>query len=336
METLVFHISKLLESADCVILPNLGGFVSHNHSAHVDEKKHKFSPPGKHLSFNQRLVKNDGLLANQIALEEDISFNEAMNVIEEHVAQIKSKLSKGKSVHFGFLGSLKLDQGQIVFTKGPSVIPSKSNFGLESFHAVPATELPKKKETKILPHPAKATNKWWAAAAVIPLAVYFTWLPLSSGMMNPGYEFEASDLNPFSSTTTEQATYQTRQHWLELSDEEPSTPKLPESTARYVELKLVESDKTLVVELNPQKKEATPKLADRQHGYFTIVGCFGEKSNAHKLIGQLHEQGVEASIIDQHKGLYRVATGHSDHQAEARRELARIKKIQPGAWLLKK
>ena len=55
-------IKELLQLHDCVIFPNLGGFVAQYSPANFDEKKSVLSPPHKQILFNKNLVNNDGLL----------------------------------------------------------------------------------------------------------------------------------------------------------------------------------------------------------------------------------------------------------------------------------
>ena len=49
-------IKELLQLHDCVIFPNLGGFVAQYSPANFDEKKSVFSPPHKQILFNKNLV----------------------------------------------------------------------------------------------------------------------------------------------------------------------------------------------------------------------------------------------------------------------------------------
>ena len=71
------HILKeLLQLHDCVIFPNLGGFVAQYSPANLDEKKSVLSPPHKQILFNKNLVNNDGLLANAFAQKNNISYED--------------------------------------------------------------------------------------------------------------------------------------------------------------------------------------------------------------------------------------------------------------------
>lgn len=67
---LSYHIEELLFSNDCVIIPTIGGFIVNYASASIDFVEQRLLPPQKVVSFNPKLVNNDGLLANHIAQNE--------------------------------------------------------------------------------------------------------------------------------------------------------------------------------------------------------------------------------------------------------------------------
>ena len=71
------HISYLLHEHDCVILPAFGGFVANYHSAKIDPVINLMHPPKKYIVFNKSLQNNDGLLVNDVAACEGISFKKA-------------------------------------------------------------------------------------------------------------------------------------------------------------------------------------------------------------------------------------------------------------------
>ena len=79
------YIRDLMLRYDCVIVPDFGGFITNRISATIDQKSHTFYPPTKQLGFNHHLTHNDGLLANYIATEENISFEQATHKIVETV-----------------------------------------------------------------------------------------------------------------------------------------------------------------------------------------------------------------------------------------------------------
>ena len=79
------YIKDLLYRNDCVVLPNLGAFITRNVSAKIDESNNVIYPPSKHISFNPKIVENDGLLANHIAIVENISREKAGNKIHKKI-----------------------------------------------------------------------------------------------------------------------------------------------------------------------------------------------------------------------------------------------------------
>ena len=86
------YIFELLQSQDCVIVPNFGAFVARNISAKISSDGSKIFPPNKELSFNKNVVKNDGLLLNAIASNENINYEAAEQKIINWVKRINKKL----------------------------------------------------------------------------------------------------------------------------------------------------------------------------------------------------------------------------------------------------
>ena len=80
MQDIQKYVVELLFKHDCVIIPNLGGFVAQYKSAALDEVTGFFSPPSKQILFNINLKNNDGLLANEIAQRKQITYNDLFYV----------------------------------------------------------------------------------------------------------------------------------------------------------------------------------------------------------------------------------------------------------------
>ena len=83
------HIEILLLSNDCVIVPDLGGFMAHHVDARYDEEEHTFLPPLRTLGFNPQLKINDSLLALSYVEAYDISYPEAIQRIEDEVNELE-------------------------------------------------------------------------------------------------------------------------------------------------------------------------------------------------------------------------------------------------------
>ena len=66
-----------------------------------------------------------------------------------------------------------------------------------------------------------------------------------------------------------------------------------------------------------------------------IVGCFGDKSNAINLVSSLKEQGLEAKIVDQKGGLYRVSAGSALSVESFKLIESKAKSLGFSGWILK-
>ena len=89
---LATYISDLLYRYECVIIPNFGGFVTNEISAKVNAFTHTFNAPSKQLTFNSHLQNNDGLLANYIANVANVSYSNAVEIINAEVKNWKLQL----------------------------------------------------------------------------------------------------------------------------------------------------------------------------------------------------------------------------------------------------
>lgn len=86
------HIKTLLYDHDCVIIPDFGGLITRYVSARINPVKHAFAPPSKKVAFNEKLVLNDGLLISTIAYHNNISRDEAQQLVASFVHQAKHSL----------------------------------------------------------------------------------------------------------------------------------------------------------------------------------------------------------------------------------------------------
>ena len=126
------YIFELLQSHDCVIIPNFGALVARNISAKISSDGSKIFPPNKELSFNKNLVKNDGLLINAISSNENISYEGAEQKITNWVRRSNKKLEKQRYIEIKNIGSISLENTKYVFVPNQNSIFLKSSYGLNS------------------------------------------------------------------------------------------------------------------------------------------------------------------------------------------------------------
>ena len=97
MNSIAKHISSLLYSHDCVIIPTLGGFVANYRETGIDEDLNIFTPPGKEIGFNRSLQHDDGLLTSIVSRRQKMSYETAKSLVYNYASTIKSKLNSGES-----------------------------------------------------------------------------------------------------------------------------------------------------------------------------------------------------------------------------------------------
>jgi len=128
------HIEILLLSNDCVIVPQLGGFMTHHVDARYDESDHMFLPPLRTLGFNPQLNINDSLLVQSYIEAYDLSYPDALQRIEDEVNELKRCLREEGFYELNDIGTLSLNEdGNYVFSPCEAGILTPALYGLGSF-----------------------------------------------------------------------------------------------------------------------------------------------------------------------------------------------------------
>ncbi len=102
MKTISQHIEQLLCQHECIIVPELGGFVSYYEKAKIEGRT--LHAPCKKVRFNSLLSYHDGLLAEAVMKERSMDYSSALSIIRHEVNTIKTELNKGNCVSFGKVG----------------------------------------------------------------------------------------------------------------------------------------------------------------------------------------------------------------------------------------
>lgn len=132
-------IQKLLMKHETVIVPGLGAFVSKYKSAETDGESGKMLPPSKGISFEPKVQNNDGLLAGQIVVQEQVSHFEALKKIKEECEDIIFRLDKGERVTLENMGVLFYNQNREI-----QFVPSGEENLLADVFGLEAISLPDK------------------------------------------------------------------------------------------------------------------------------------------------------------------------------------------------
>ncbi|MEZ0606976.1 SPOR domain-containing protein [Fibrella sp. WM1] len=103
------YLKKLLYQYDCLVVPALGAFLTHNVSASYNETTGQFLPPRRKVAFNEALRLDDGILVNYIVLHENCSREEALQAISQFVTDLKQQTREAGSFVIEGLGMFSLN-----------------------------------------------------------------------------------------------------------------------------------------------------------------------------------------------------------------------------------
>jgi len=132
------YVAELLFDFECVVIPGLGGFIANDKPATINRINHQFKPPFRTILFNRHVKANDGLLVNQMATSEGISFEKARREIDRFVEATIEQLENGQTVTFSKIGSLSFDnQKNFIFEQDVSVNYNPEAYGLTGFVSSP-------------------------------------------------------------------------------------------------------------------------------------------------------------------------------------------------------
>lgn len=336
------HIELLLLTNDCVAVPGLGGFVAHHVAARYDEGEHLFLPPLRTVGFNPKLTLNDSLLAQSYIEVFDISYPEAMQMIERDVNRLRQSLDNHGYCELNGVGTLQLNaEGNYEFLPCEAGLLTPSLYALSPFNIEPlAVETPQSAEpvavsdthvepatvstatmTPVEPgdveeeetrRPSLTTGILVAAAAAIILVVLF----LSPNPIEQDNRKELMSMfSIFSPSTVKE----------EPADCSPAEAATVDSPAATVE------PTADVAEPEVKQSPATP--------YYTIVlACKISRKNAEAYAATLTADGCGEVTVLAPESNPKVIVGDYATQKEAYAALARLRptnKAFAEAWVYK-
>jgi hypothetical protein len=130
------YISELLYRYQCVGVPGFGAFLCEWQSAQVIVSQNSFVPPKKVISFNSHIKNNDGLLANHIALQEKISYENALSKIQTQVVFWLEKLENKENLVLENIGEIfSNSEHNFVFKPNTAINYLTDSFGLAGFNS---------------------------------------------------------------------------------------------------------------------------------------------------------------------------------------------------------
>jgi hypothetical protein len=325
------HISELLYEHDCVIVPDLGGFLASYSPTMIHPVQHTFSPPSKKIAFNVLLKQNDGLLASHIAQTESFTYNQAIKEIEGYVDHCQFQLSAGSKFIIEKVGTLYKDiEGNLQFDPFKNVNYLKDSFGLVTIQFLPIEQIRNDKEAR------KSVREVFALRPSEPLTkrsrkkivntVLITagviWFCFNVYVITPA-KFSFSSFSPVPESSEVEKP-------VVLTPEESITISAPTVVPSSEVLK---EDEIIVPETVPV---ITPEKISQDH-YFVIGGAFRSENNASKFSETLIAEGFNnAKIVNPDANLKMVCFNSFQTFDEAQSELNRIKSMQKDAWIYRR
>lgn len=315
------YISELLYRYQCVGVPGFGAFLCEWQSAQVIVSQNSFVPPKKVISFNSHIKNNDGLLANHIALQEKISYENALSKIQTQVVFWLEKLENKENLVLENIGEIfSNSEHNFVFKPNTAINYLTDSFGLTGFNSpeiARANQITSEVET-IVEAPVSIDNTVEVETPVIPL---------NGKKRSKNWMKYAAAVAVFASA----GTYGYKMYFDYTIEQQTSI--VEKTVQEKINQKLQEA--TFVI---PNPINAVDLTLEATHNgkYHVIAGAYRSKQNATKAMNDLISKGFEAHLLTENKyGLIPVAFGSFSNLNEAQNLKTEIKaKDSVEAWLL--
>lgn len=355
------HIEILLLSSDCVIVPDLGGFMTHHVDARYDDEDNMFVPPLRTLGFNPQLTMNDSLLAQSYIEAYDINYPEAIRRIEAEVTELKQQLYNDGFYEMTGIGVLSLNEDRhIVFEPCEAGLLTPSLYGLGAFEMLPldektnsqivqvATQVPltnndstqsirtttKDGEKAIIVKMSWLRNAAIAAAIIIFLLFTPTIINnISTETQQPS--MSEVDLLPLPNKTVEPKKLDTSA--VNIKHDSIETPAVEENVSSADTTK-IESANTNALKAEAIAKTTSEPIAEKETGYCLVLASQVAQQGAENLVSQMKQHGYEDTRVNINKNVRRVVYGHYPSQDAAYQALNKLRNSSSDfdeAWVYK-
>jgi hypothetical protein len=321
---ITFYLIELLRLHDCVIVPELGGFVTNYRPAEMDLANNRFNPPVKEVIFTSKLSKNDGLLVNYISEIEGVGYLEARQIVAEFVDETWSKLENGDRILFQNIGSLKFDRNEKLIFE-PEV---KGNFLLEAY-GMEGFQFPQLQWKELTPtkrifadkdasRRGSRAGKVKAFAIGIPIVLALILVPVSKNAWNsqPTVNLQTSSTAPL-----------------------PVIVPLVNAVTPKVAVEPIDQPVETKVEVEtPVVKEAVVPvkvLSTAASRYRIIGGCFNIRENAQNFLERLQKDGYTSELKVMPNGTFLIVVQAYADKSEAFTALQHLQEADPksGYWV---
>ncbi len=365
MMELARHIEQLLLENDCVIVPGLGGFVTHYSSSVRIEEENLFLPPVRTIGFNPRLRLNDGMLAQAYMVTYATDFPDATRRLNKDVEALVRQLHEEGTARLENIGELRCDiHGNYLFTPEDNRMVTPSLYGLDAFEMrklstrkkslLIRSHTRKEAKTPIIIRTAGRALLRYAAALVIGIVVFFgfttpventriqraDYLRLLPGELFGSIGQQSVVITPVKTKPVESRQDQTGAKTVKTTDKDSGKVVLiPDRPVRRPSA--IKETTVPRPETTPSAPEIqTPKTkTDTQSPRHHIIVLAGVgKQTAENYVAQLIAEGYPHARILPSGTLIRVSLESFDDRRSATQRMTELRK-KPGfknAWLFTK
>lgn len=327
MKELVKHIEILLLDHDCVVVPQIGGFVTCNAPAKYVEEENLFLPPIRTVGFNERLKADDGLLVRSYVEAYDCSDTEARAMLGEQIRDLQQELWETGTYDLGSIGVLMLDErNNVEFSPCQAGTVCPAYYGLDALlfgplQAEKAVEASLAVEvSRTVPErkpEAAATESEPVARGEITIRLKTVWLQNIAAVAAVVFLFflMSPDAKNTGVSSANQADF-ARLMWMPAVQE-----TVPEAFGKPEEIQAkgtetdVEGAGTAVARPEPVQK--TEDAAAVKSGYCVVVASAISEKNAESYVERLHKEGYKEAQVYKKGNMVRVVFPGFASEAEA-------------------
>lgn len=360
------YLKKLLYQYDCVVVPELGAFLTHYQSASFSESSGLFLPPRKRVAFNEGLRLDDGILANYIMLHEPVTREGAQRYISQFVSELRKQVAETSLFDIDGIGTFTSnDEGKLQFDPGLRHNFFGESYGMSAISAqslttqaleavvVPASTvvgpvLVRDDDAVLTPMPRSRPHWHVAAAALLVGSLgfisYFSVIKPeqpSQSSLDPGRLLRLpTGLFERPARVPQTAAPVTAPVRTLIVEPIPIVAApIPITVAAAPQLIVAAAGTPTGMPVNTIPTAPAPRPT-RTTAYFTVIaGSFSSRPNALRLKRQLQKAGyVDAFVIapSRRGQLYKVAAVGSDNREEALAGVSTISGIAgTEAWIYK-
>lgn len=321
MKELVRHIESLLLEHDCVVVPQIGGFVTSDVPAKYIEEENIFLPPMRTIGFNEHLMADDGLLIRSYINTYRCSEVDARRMLGLQIRELQQELWENNIYELGNIGVLSMNErNEIHFSPCQGGALSPNYFGFDAIvleqrnKTVPVEHQVETKKDRIISSDSSneitiRLKKSWIQNFVVAAASILIFFALSPHVHNTSNDkVRTAEFALMMMPDLENAMSS-----MSLTDDN-SIDTLQQTT-----IERMQSDE--VAAPQPEMNVAEKTLS----GYCVVVASAIPEKNAIAYVEHLTKSGYDGAQIYKSGGMTRVVFGGYETESAAMEKVQQLK-----------